>query len=59
MVIDAVNATNGDKKYLKNARKRILKHKWIIFTSRYFSFRFKLGAVFLWLCPKIYYRVKK
>ena len=55
MVIDAVNATNGDKKYLKNARKRILKHKWIIFTSRYFSFRFKLGAVFLWLCPKIYY----
>lgn len=59
MVLDAALKTNADKKYIKNARKRILRHKWIVFTSRYFSFRFKLGALFLWLCPKMHYKIKR
>lgn len=58
MVLDAA-ISKDDEKYVKNARERILKHKWIIFTSGHFSFKFKIGALLLWLCPKLYYKMKK
>lgn len=58
MVLDAA-ISKDDEKYVKNARARILMHKRIIFTSGYFSLKFKVGTLLLWLCPKVYYRVKK
>ena len=58
VVLDAAIKA-GHKEYREMARQRILKHKRVIFTSKYFSLKFKCGALVLWMCPKMYYKFAK
>ena len=58
VVLDAAINAN-EKEYVNMARKRILKHRRTVLLSKNFSLKFKLGTVVLWLCPNLYYKMKK
>ena len=55
----ALKNKNENKATIKMLRNRILKHKIIILNSKNFSIKFKFGMLLLWLCPNVYYSIKK
>ena len=40
-------------------RRRVLRHRKTILNSKNFSLKFKMGVILLWICPSLYYKVKK